>query len=49
MAFPNFLQYDSMDCGPTVLRIVSKYYGKDFSLDKLRTITYIENFTNFAL
>lgn len=40
MAFPNFLQYDSMDCGPTVLRIVSKYYGKDFSLDKLRTITY---------
>lgn len=40
MAFPNFLQYDSMDCGPTVLKIVGKYYDKVFSLDKLRTITF---------
>ncbi|MCP4551385.1 MAG: hypothetical protein GY834_04950 [Bacteroidetes bacterium] len=39
MAFPDLLQYDSMDCGSTALRIVAKYYGKVFSLDKLRTIT----------
>ncbi len=25
-----------MDCGPTCLRMVCKYYGKKFSLDKLR-------------
>jgi len=26
--FPNYIQIDSMDCGPTCLRIISKFYGK---------------------
>jgi ATP-binding cassette subfamily B protein len=27
-----------MDCGPTALRIISKYYGRDISLQKLRKL-----------
>lgn len=32
---------DAMDCGPTCLRMVAKYYGKHFSLQKLREYSYI--------
>lgn len=34
--FPFFSQTDMMDCGPTCLRIVAKYYGKDHGIVKLR-------------
>ena len=34
--FPAYTQLDTMDCGPTCLRIIAKYYGKSFSLQKLR-------------
>lgn len=34
-------QHDSTDCGPTCLRIMSNYYGKDFSLEYLREQSYI--------
>lgn len=34
--FPSYKQFDKMDCGPTCLKIISKYYGKDFSLNTLR-------------
>ena len=34
--FPFFKQLDSNDCGATALRIVAKYYGKDFSNAFLR-------------
>ena len=34
--FPFFRQLDAMDCGPASLKIVSKYYGKDFSMKYLR-------------
>lgn len=34
--FPNIKQLDTMDCGPTALRIVAKYYGKIYSLHTLR-------------
>ncbi|GAA3952163.1 peptidase domain-containing ABC transporter [Hymenobacter algoricola] len=37
--FPHYHQYDEMDCGPTCLRIISKYYGKLLSLDYLRKIS----------
>ncbi len=37
MAFPYYRQHDAMDCGPTCLRMVAKYYGKNFSIDRLRT------------
>lgn len=39
--FPNFKQLDAMDCGPTCLRIVAKFYGKDYSLQYLRNISHI--------
>ena len=34
--FPHFTQHDSMDCGPTCLRIIAKYYGKEFPIGKIR-------------
>jgi ATP-binding cassette, subfamily B, bacterial len=36
MAFPFYKQLDSMDCGPTCIRIIAKYYGKSFPLQLLR-------------
>lgn len=39
--FPVFKQLDSMDCGPTCLRMVSSYYGKSYSLQCLRSRSYI--------
>jgi len=33
-------QLDAMDCGPTSLKMIAKYYGKDFSLEKLRQLTF---------
>lgn len=29
-----------MDCGPVSLKMIAKYYGKDFSLEKLRHLTF---------
>ena len=37
MSFPFFQQYDAMDCGPTCLRMLAKYYGKDINILQLRT------------
>ena len=31
-----------MDCGPTCLRIIAKYYGKSFSISYLREKCYID-------
>lgn len=36
--FPHYKQPDSKDCGPTSLKIVSKYYKKTLSLEHIRTI-----------
>ncbi len=41
MRFRNFLQYDSMDCGPTCLRMVARHYGKGMSVQGLRDKTQI--------
>lgn len=30
-----------MDCGPTCLRMVAKHFGKEVSLDKLRSLSYL--------
>lgn len=35
-SFPFEQQFDKMDCGPTCLKIVSKYYGKYYALQTLR-------------
>ena len=40
MKFPVIIQLDSMDCGPVSLKMIAKYYGKEFSLDKLRQLTF---------
>lgn len=36
--FPFYKQPDSMDCGPTCLRMVAKYSGKSISLERLRNL-----------
>ena len=41
MKFTHYRQLDAMDCGPTCLRMVSKYYGKTYSLQYLRSRSYI--------
>lgn len=41
MPFPFYRQLDSMDCGPTCLRMVAKYYKKNISLEYLRDKTQI--------
>lgn len=36
MRFPFYKQFDIMDCGPTCLRMIAKFYGKQCSLQSLR-------------
>ncbi|WP_129715044.1 peptidase domain-containing ABC transporter [Pedobacter sp. SYP-B3415] len=36
--FPHFKQPDRMDCGPTCLRMVAKFYGRNYTLQRLREI-----------
>lgn len=40
--FPFYQQLDHMDCGPTCLRMVAKYYGKSYSLQFLREHSYLD-------
>ena len=39
--FPLYRQHDAMDCGPTCLRMVAKYYGQNYSAQELRERTQI--------
>ena len=41
MKFPFFMQLDGMDCGPSCLRMIAKYYGKSFSVQQLREKSHI--------
>lgn len=41
VVFPYFRQLDVMDCGPTCLRMVALYYGKSYSVQTLRTRSFI--------
>ncbi len=41
MSFPFYKQLDAMDCGPSCLRMIAKYYGKTYSLQTLRDKSYI--------
>lgn len=39
--FPKYLQPDVMDCGPTCLRMVAKYFGRSYSLQYLREQSFV--------
>ena len=39
--FPFYKQLDAMDCGPTCLLMIAKHYGKTYSLQKIRGLSYI--------
>ncbi|WP_080903081.1 peptidase domain-containing ABC transporter [Parabacteroides sp. Marseille-P3160] len=39
--FPHYTQLDAMDCGPTCLRMIAKYYGRSYSLQNLREKSFI--------
>jgi ATP-binding cassette, subfamily B, bacterial len=41
MSFPHYTQLDTMDCGPTSLRIVARYHGKHYNVDTLRERSHI--------
>lgn len=41
--FPTFRQMDSADCGPTCLRMITRFYGRNFELHKLREYCYANN------
>ena len=43
MPFPHYHQLDGMDCGPTCLRIISKYYGRNYNLNYLRQNCFYTN------
>ena len=38
--YPFYPQLDIMDCGPTCLRMIARFYGKSYSLPTLRARTY---------
>jgi ATP-binding cassette, subfamily B, bacterial len=40
-AFPIFKQTFAMDCGPTCLRMIFKYYGKEIAIEKIRKETQL--------
>lgn len=39
--FPVYLQHDANDCGPACLRMISRFYGKSYSLETLRDKCFI--------
>lgn len=41
MKFKHYRQLDTMDCGPTCLRMIAKYYGREYSLEHLRGLSFI--------
>jgi ATP-binding cassette subfamily B protein len=41
-AFPHFRQRDQMDCGPTCLKMIAAFYGKNYPLPYLRKQCYID-------
>lgn len=40
--FPEYRQLDQMDCGPTCLKIITKFFGKEFHLDYLRELSFLQ-------
>lgn len=42
MKFPIYRQFDSRDCGPTCLCMISEHYKKSISIDDVREKSYID-------
>jgi len=40
-SFPHYQQLDSMDCGPTCLRMIARHYGRSYTLQTLRERSFI--------
>ena len=40
-SFPHYHQLESADCGPSCLRMISKYYGRSYSVQYLREQAFI--------
>lgn len=40
-SFPFYKQLDAMDCGPSCVRMIAKFYGKSYSLQTLREKSYL--------
>ena len=40
-SFPLYQQLDSMDCGPTCLRMIARHYGRSYTLQNLREKSFI--------
>lgn len=38
--FPHYSQFDAKDCGAACIKMVSKFYGKNFTLDYLNKKCY---------
>lgn len=38
--FPFYKQLDTMDCGPSCVRMIAKYHGHEYSLQYLRELTF---------
>ena len=39
--FPFYKQLDAMDCGPSCLRMIAKHYGRNYSVQTLRELSFI--------
>jgi ATP-binding cassette, subfamily B, bacterial len=39
--YPYYQQHDAMDCGPTCLRMITKFFGRNFSMQYLRDFSGI--------
>ncbi len=36
---PTYLQTESKDCGPSCIKILAKYYGKQLNIEQLRQLS----------
>jgi ATP-binding cassette subfamily B protein len=39
--FPFYEQHDTMDCGPTCLRMIARHYGRSYAVQELRRKSFI--------
>ncbi|MBB6131484.1 peptidase domain-containing ABC transporter [Mucilaginibacter lappiensis] len=40
MKFTFYKQQDNLDCGPTCLRMIAKFYGRNYGIQRLRTLCF---------